>query len=201
MKNLRDLGAYILGGQIIQRVIADVERGEEVVDHQRKTIVAKTVSVGLIDEEGIVVNDYKTSFDHKKITREGDIIVKLSAPYNAAVIDKEHEGMLISSFCAVIRIIDEFELDKWYLVAFLNSEIAQTQLKNSVAGSVMNVLSSGKLYDLEIPLPPKEKQQEIGNLFKKIVKNRTLIKQMIKLENEKLNCMITIAEAEDNGDW
>jgi len=201
MKNLRDLGAYILGGQIIQRVIADVERGEEVVDHQRKTIVAKTVSVGLIDEEGIVVNDYKTSFDHKKITREGDIIVKLSAPYNAAVIDKEHEGMLISSFCAVIRIIDEFELDKWYLVAFLNSEIAQTQLKNSVAGSVMNVLSSGKLYDLEIPLPSKEKQQEIGNLFKKIVKNRTLIKQMIKLENEKLNCMITIAEAEDNGDW
>lgn len=200
MKTLRDLGVYILGGQIVQRVIADVERGDTIADPQRKTVVAKTVSEGIIDDEGIVVNDYKTTFDDKKITREGDIIVKLSAPYNAAIIDKDHEGMLVSSFCSIIRYLGDDELDKWYLVAFLNSEIAQNQLKNRVVGSVMNVLSSGKLYDLEIPLPCMKKQQEIGSLFQKIVKNRSLIKQIMKLEDEKLYCMIALAEAEDNGD-
>lgn len=200
MKTLRDLGAYIIGGQIVQRVIADIERGDEIVDSQRKTIVAKTVSEGIIDDEGIVVNDYKTTFDNKKITKEGDIVVKLSAPYYAAIIDKDHEGMLVSSFCSIVRFLDDDDFDKWYLVAFLNSKVAQNQLKNRVAGSIMNALSVGKLYDLEIPLPYMKKQKEIGELFHKIINNRSLIKQIMKLEDEKLSCMIAIAEAEENGD-
>lgn len=195
-KKLKELGLEIIGGQIVQRVIADETRGEAVLDPNRKTIVAKTVSEGVIDDAGVVVNNYRTTFEDKKLTHKGDIIVKLSAPYNAAIIDEEHEGMLVSSFCSIIRNV--VEIDKGYLVAFLNSEIAQEQLKNSVAGTLMSVLSSGKLYDLEIPVPSKQKQEEIGILFYKIIKNRSLIKQLIELENEKLSCMIALAGAEEN---
>ena len=192
MKQLRDLNVEIIGGQIVQRVIADVFRGDEVVDPQRKTIVAKTISEGLINEDGIIVYDYKTTFDDKKITHEGDIVVKLSAPYNAVIIDKEHEGMLVSSFCSIIRNVTE--IDKRYLVAFLNSEIAQFQLKSSVVGTVMSILSNGKLYDLEIPVPSKEKQEEIGSYFEKTVKNRALLAKIIALEEEKLSSMFVNLE-------
>ena len=192
MKKLKELNIEIVGGQIVQRVIADVERGEAVLDPQRKTIVAKTVSEGLIDEEGVVVNDYKTTFDDKKLTHEGDIVVKLSAPYNAVIIDKEHEGMLVSSFCSIIRNVNE--IDKRYLVAFLNSDVAQTQLKNSVVGTVMSILSNGKLGDLLIPVPAREKQEEIGSYFEKTVKNRILLAKIIKLEEQKLAALIANLE-------
>lgn len=192
MKKLKELNIEIVGGQIVQRVIADVERGEAVLDPQRKTIVAKTVSEGLIDEEGVVINDYKTTFDDKKLTHEGDIVVKLSAPYNAVIIDKEHEGMLVSSFCSIIRNVNE--IDKRYLVAFLNSDVAQTQLKNSVVGTVMSILSNGKLGELEIPVPSLEKQEEIGSYFEKTVKNRILLAKIIKLEEQKLAALIANLE-------
>ena len=192
MKKLKELNIEIVGGQIVQRVIADVERGEVVLDPQRKTIVAKTVSEGLIDEEGVVVNDYKTTFDDKKLTHEGDIVVKLSAPYNAVIIDKEHEGMLVSSFCSIIRNVNE--IDKRYLVAFLNSDVAQTQLKNSVVGTVMSILSNGKLGELEIPVPSLEKQIEIGTFFEKTIKNRVILQKIMRLEEEKLTALIASLE-------
>lgn len=191
-KKLKELGLEIVGGQIVQRVIADLVRGEEVLDPARKTIVAKTVAEGLIDEEGIVVNNYKTTFDDKKLTHEGDIVVKLSAPYNAVIIDKDHEGMLVSSFCSIIRNVTQ--IDKKYLVAFLNSDIAQNQLKNSVVGTVMSILSNGKLGELEIPVPSEEKQEAIGLFFEKTIKNRVLLQKIMKLEEEKLSALIASVE-------
>ncbi len=192
MKKLKELNVEIIGGQIVQRVIADAARGEEVLDSKRKTIVAKTIAEGLISDNDVVVNDYRTTFDDKKITHEGDIVVKLSSPYNAVIIDKEHEGMLVSSFCSIIRNVTE--IDKRYLVALLNSEYVQSQLKNSAVGSVMRILSNGKLAELEIPVPSKEKQEEIGLYFEKTIKNRTLLQKIIKLEEEKLSALIASVE-------
>ena len=147
----------------------------------------------MISKKDIAVNDYKTTFDEKKLTHEGDIIVKLSAPYNAVIIDKENEGMLVSSFCSIIR--DVKSIDKKYLVAFLNSEICQKQLERSVSGSIMSILSNGKLLDLLIPLPSMEKQKEIGEFFEKTIKNRILFEKIISLEEEKLASLI--ADLED----
>lgn len=188
MKKLKELGLDIRGGQIIVRVIADIEKGDRVVDSQRKTIVAKTISEGMINKEDIVVNDYKVELDEKKITHEGDIVVKLSSPYNAVIINKENEGMLVSSFCSIIRNVES--IDKKYLVAFLNSEICQKQLETSVHGSVMSVLSIRILENLSIPVPSLEKQREIGEFFEKTIKNRILFKKIIELEEEKLTSLI-----------
>lgn len=192
MKTLRELNVEIIGGQIVQRAIVDEARGDEVVDAKRKTIVAKTINEGLIDDESVVLNDYKMNFDEKKLTHEGDVVVKMSAPYNAVIIDKDHEGLLVSSFCSIIRNINE--IDKRYLVAFLNSNLAQNQLKESVTGSIMSILSNGKLYDLEIPVPSKEKQVEIGEYFEKTIKNRIIFQKILALEEKKLDALIRKVE-------
>ena len=196
MVKFGDLNPTIIGGQIVKRVIADPIKKDEVVDEGRKTIVAKTVSEGCINEEGIVINNYKAEPDSKRLTREGDIVVKLSSPYNAVIIDRVHEGMLASSFCSIIRDIEG--IDKNYLVAFLNSEVCQKQLESSVAGTVMSVLSNGKLAELEIPLPNEKKQKEIGDYFEKTIKNRILLAKIQKLEEEKLASMIANLEDEDD---
>ena len=40
----------------------------------------------------------------KKFTKEGDVVVKLSTPYNATYVTKENEGLAVPSFCAIIRV-------------------------------------------------------------------------------------------------
>ena len=183
-----DLEPTIIGGQIVKRVIADPIKKDEVVDEARKTIVAKTIGEGCINDDGVVINNYKAIPDPKRLTKEGDIVVKLSSPYSAVIIDKNHEDMLVSSFCSIIR--DVKGINKNYLVAFLNSDVCQKQLESSVAGTLMSILSNGKLADIEIPLPKESIQKEIGDYFEKTIKNRILLMKIHKLEEEKLASMI-----------
>ena len=42
----------------------------------------------------------------------------------------------------------------------------------------MSILSNGKLNDLNIPVPSREKQEEIGSYFEKTIKNRVLLSKM-----------------------
>lgn len=187
MKKLSEI-ALIIGGQIISRVIADSVKGDLIIDGNRKTIVAKTISEGYINSDNIIINDYKKTLDKEKLTRKGDIVIKLSSPVYACLIDENNTGMLVSSFCAIIRNVKD--IDKRYLAAFLNSDICQQQLSISVAGSVANILSTGKLGDLEIPIPEPNKQIEIANFYEKTIKNRILLQKIIKLESEKLSSLI-----------
>lgn len=188
MMQLKDLNITIIGGQIISRVIADETKGHEVAVENQKTIVAKTIDKGLIEDDDVVLNNYRTELDKKRMTKEGDIVIKLSAPYGAALVDKQHEDMFVSSFCSIIRNVEE--IDKEYLVAFLNSDNCRRQLEDSVAGSQMGILSSGKIMDLFIPIPNQDKQKEIGDYFSKTVRNRILLEKIVKLEDEKLSSLI-----------
>lgn len=188
MKRLEEI-CTLTSGSIITRLTADKLRGEIANDVGRKTIVSKTVEKGYISESDIVVNDYKDVPADSKLTKEGDIVIKLAAPYRAAIIDKEHEGMFISSFCSVIREISK-DVDPNYLVAYLNSDICVQQLETRAVGSVMKMLSNGKLGQLPVPTPDMSIQKEIGDYFIKSVKNIALLEKITKLEQEKLNALI-----------
>lgn len=186
MALLRDY-INITSGQIVNRVQANKDKGDQVVDEARKVIVAKTISNGVIDDDNIETMDLKAFPDENKLTREGDIVVKLSKPYGAAIIDKDHEGMLITSFCSVIR--DVREIDSGYLVAYLNSDLAADKLSALVAGSAMSILSNGKICDLDIPVPCIKKQKEISEFYKQSSRNKVLFNKIVKLESEKLSAL------------
>ena len=186
-KKLEEFGVEIIGGQIIRRIEIEDREIEQVEDPSRKTIVAKTIGYGTIEKENIVEKDYKTLVDDAKYTRSGDIIVKLSAPYNAAYITSEQEGILVSSFCAIIRNIRN--IDPHYLLACLNSDYCQKQLTKSVSGALIGILNNAKLKSLSIPDISDDKQQNIGKIFMKTVKNRQIVEKIIFLEVERINAI------------
>ena len=187
MALLRDY-ISITSGQIVNRVQANKEKGDQVIDKDRKVIVAKSITEGIIDDENVEIMNLKVQPDENKLTKEGDIVVKLSKPYGAALVDKEHEGMLITSFCSVIRNVKG--IDPGYLVAYLNSDIADEKLTSSVAGSTMSILSNGKIGDLDISIPDLDEQIKISSYFKKTSRNKILFKKIAKLESEKLSALI-----------
>ena len=53
MALLRDY-ISITSGQIVNRVQANKEKGDQVIDKDRKVIVAKSITEGIIDDENVL---------------------------------------------------------------------------------------------------------------------------------------------------
>lgn len=184
-RTFEELQIKITGGQIINRVLSS---GNDTVE-SRGTIVAKTISSGYIKDEDIVINSYKTKCDQKRITKLNDIVIKITPPFAAALVDKEHEGLLVSSFCMILNNLPEKLLPE-YLTAYLNSEEGVKQVTSSMSGSTIATINVTSLKNISIPVPSIDKQKQIGDAFVKYLKNIELTNKLILFSKEKVETLI-----------
>ena len=187
-KSIENLEIKITGGQIINRVLADEKNNDEVIE-TRGTIVAKTISSGYINDEDIVINNYKTTCDAKRITKEDDIIIKVTPPFAAALVDKNHEVLLVSSFCMILNELPN-EILPEYLVAYLNSENGVAQVTSSMSGSTISTISVASFRKILIPVPSIGEQESIAKAFKTYLGNIELSKELIELSKEKVEALL-----------
>lgn len=171
--------ATIVGGQIMTRITVKDDSSEPVAEERRVITPKAILSDGTIDVAEISTEKLKVEADANKITAVGDIVIKLSTPYDSAIITEETSGCLIPSFCAIIRCNG---INREYLQAFLSTSNCKTQLKNQVAGAVMSILSVGKLGNVEIPLPTDEEQKRIGEGYIKTQEKLVALKRILELE-------------------
>ena len=181
----------IIGGQITSRIEAkDISEKFETM----KVLVPKAISNGGVKHEELGTLDVKLGVDSKRITKAGDIVMKLSTPYDACLITKEDEGLLVPSFCAIINNLPE-NIDTEYLLAFINSQPCKLQIKNIVSGSLTAILSTGQIKKIAIPVPSFDEQQEIANRYTQFIKKIQLLEKIVKLENEYLDSRFFEMEA------
>ena len=179
-RKLSDCGIQIIGGQIMSRVTANTEKGDLVVE-TRKVLVPKCIhSDGTITAADMPEEDLKTAADPKKLTQTGDIVIKLSTPYDAGLVTEETAGAIVPSFCAILKSDNTVNQD--YLLAFLNSSVCKDQLKIQVSGSVMTVLSVGKVGAVDVPIPPENEQHAIGSRFIETANRLALLQKIAALE-------------------
>lgn len=178
----------ITTGQIMSRVTAKQEAGDEVTE-RRKVIIPRAINPdGSITVEELPEESLRVEPDPGKITRSGDIVIKLSTPYDAAIVDETTEGCIVPSFCAIIR--NDSEIDNGYLLAFLNSKECKAQLMRQVAGGVMTILSVGKIKNVDMPVPPLSRQVDIGNAFFESKAKINTIKRIMELEAKRNDALI-----------
>lgn len=176
-------GMNIIGGQISSRVEAkDVSEKYDTM----KVLIPKAISNGKVSIEELGTLDVKIGVDPKRITKAGDIVMKLSTPYDACLITKDEEGLLVPSFCAIINNVPEY-ISKEYLLAYINSKACQLQIKNLVTGSTIAILSSGQIKKLSIPVPEIEIQLEIAEKYIEGVEKVKLLEKIVRLEKEYLD--------------
>lgn len=183
MLNTRKLSECIekiIGGQIMSRVTANTDKGEEVVEI-RKVLVPKCIhGDGTITAADMSEESLKVAADPKRLTQNGDIVMKLSTPYDAGLITEETAGAIVPSFCAILKTDGTIERD--YLLAFLNSSTCKKQLRVQVNGSIMTVLSVGKIGNVDIPIPSLVEQQEIGHRFVETANKLAIFQKIAELE-------------------
>ena len=177
MMTIRNV-AEIIGGQIMTRVTSeDASDGKPAV-----MLTTKAVEDGVIDRADLKDVVLVRPVDDEKYTRIGDVMLKLSTPYDAAYVDEGYDGLVFPSFFVVIRVSDR--VDAQYLTALLNSRYVRRQLQLIQTGVGRPMVRISDIRELQIPEIPLEKMRELGQEYAASCQKRKLLREMEKTERE-----------------
>lgn len=107
------------------------------------------------------------------LTQQGDIIIRLSIPYTAILIDTDMTGMVVSSNFAIIRLNQKYMLPE-YLLWLLNTPDIKRKIYENSSSNMLSAVRPAFFAELEV-LPLSLADQE------KIAKLNLLAKQEIQL--------------------
>lgn len=185
MKKFHEIADEIITGVLTKRVVWEEGNGDPSLLKSEKILVPKAINDGLIDHSLLQeVKLYKEVKD-KFYTKKGDVIMKLSTPYDSCVIEKEEdEGLIVPSFSLIIRKINP-KYNPYFVMAFLSSKCAWAQIKNSREGRVLSIINNVSVAELDVPDFNDEEIKEISNRYKRFLNFKRLSAEIISLEKER----------------
>lgn len=145
----------------------------------------KLLSLKNISEDGAIVNELFDEFisnddlDDHYFTKEGDVLMRLSQPYTAVFIDKDHTGLLVPSYFAIIK-LNEVKVLPQYAAWYLNSLSVKKELERSQAGSRIPSTNQHAIRNIPIMLASISKQQYLIELFQLHRREKMLYKKLIE---------------------
>lgn len=176
-------GITVLSGQPTNRILAR-NREELPAIGNINILVPKAITCGRVNHNDITTEEYAKEINPEVLTQEGDIIVKLSSPYEACYITGEDEGLLVPAYCGIVRGAGS---RAWYILSYLNSSKCQNIISNSCGGSVISMLKITSVRALDIPELGEDEEMRIGERFRKAVELRRLADRIWHLEEIRNN--------------
>ena len=92
-------------------------------------------------------------------------------------------GLVIPSFCATIRILNDNLIDAKYLSAFLNTSYVRNQLTAKVVGSSRPMIKISDIRALEIPEVSIEDMRDIGEAYILSGRKKEILLEMVQTES------------------
>ena len=148
------------------------------------------INLRCIQQEGTIqlneadIYEAKEPLKEEYLSQSGDIIVRLTAPYTAVLIDETTSGMVVSSNFVVIRVEDESLLPE-YLFWLLNTQKVKRKVYENTTSNMLGAVKAKFLMDFELTLLPLEDQYKIAQLNLLAKKESQLLKELAT-EKEKL---------------
>ena len=156
--------ASVRSGLVLSRKLAR----ENPVQRYRLLNLRSITPEGYIDLKEADVFDAKETLPREYLSQVGDIVIRLSAPYTAVLIDEESEGMVVSSNFVIVRTDPQVLLPD-YLYWLLNtSEVKHRMFENS-SSNMLGAVKPKFFADYEItplPIPEQQKIAAINSLAK-----------------------------------
>lgn len=162
---MKEVVAEIATGQIMNRITYKAEEHPDENAIEIGVLVPSAMSGGVVHKENLGTAILKKSPAESKITMKEDIIIKLSSPYDCVMVTHKDEGLLIPSYCGVLRGINSNIVYPKFLAGYLNSDYARNQLLMGVNSSSTAMVRQRSLQELELLLPVMEEQILIGDAY------------------------------------
>ena len=180
---LKDVAEEIITGVLTRRIVYDGDADSSL--QEGKILVPKSINEGLIDHTLLQTSWLGKLVKEKFYTRKGDVIMKLSTPYDSCVIEKkEDEGLIVPSFSVIIRGI-RAPYDPYFIMAFLSSKRAWSQIERSRSGRALSIISNESVSELELPSFSETEMEVISTRFRRYLEFRRLSAEIIGLEKER----------------
>lgn len=148
------------------------------------SIKYKMLNLKAINEKGYIDDNLLEEFWAKErlksgyLTWIGDIVVRLTTPFTAILIDKKHTGLIIPSHFVVIR-ADTKRILPEYLEWLLNTDKVHQKLQQNLNSTTIGTVKPMLYASLNIELLTLEEQEKIGELYKLSKKELHLLNQIM----------------------
>ena len=132
---------------------------------QYKLLNLKAInSKGFIEDS--LLDDFETLEEIKPtyITQMGDIVVRLTFPFTAVLIDEMHTGLIIPSHFVVIR-TNAKKIIPEYLFWLLNTEKVRQQLQQNISSTMIGTVKPMSYASLNIQKITLEEQRKIAEIY------------------------------------
>lgn len=124
-----------------------------------------------------------------KLTKENDLLFRLVYPNKIVYVNKEQEGLLITSQLCIIRTYSEI-LNPTFLKWYLESKIGREKIMLEMKGSSIQKISVAALRNIEIPEIEIEKQRNIKDLIELWKEERKTLEVLIERKETLYNNII-----------
>lgn len=136
---------------------------------------------GYIELEQLDIFDASEHLAPEYLSHVGDVIIRLTAPYTAILIEESTAGIVISSNFVVIR-TESRELLPEYLFWLINTPDVKRSIYENTSSNMLGAVKAKFFSDFEVPILPIPKQQIIADMNALALKETMLLHQ---LANEK----------------
>lgn len=147
---------------------------------QYKLLNLKAInSKGFIEDS--LLDDFETLEEIKPIyiTQMGDVVVRLTSPFTAVLIDEMHTGMIVPSHFVVIR-TDAKKIIPEYLFWLLNTEKVKQQLHQNISSTMIGTVKPMAYAALNIQQITLAEQRKITDIYLLSKRELMLLNQLIK---------------------
>ena len=184
---LQDL-ASVRSGLVLSR-----KQSKEPTDYRYPLINLRCIQPeGTIDQNEADIYAAKEPLKREYLSQRGDIVVRLTAPYTAVLIDDTTSGMVISSNFVVIRIEDK-QLMPEYLFWLLNTQKVKRKIYENTTSNMLGAVNAKFLMDFDIALLPAEIQQKIAQLNLLAKKENQLLRELATEKEKLYSCLLNQA--------
>lgn len=134
-------------------------------------------TAGYIDAEQLDVFEATENLSEDYLAQVGDVIVRLSVPYTAVLIDETTAGIVVSSNFVIIR-ADNRALLPEYLFWLLNTKKAKRSIYENSSSNMLGSINAKYFVDFDIPQLPIVKQRIIAEMNELALKEILLLKHL-----------------------
>lgn len=139
------------------------KHSSDVIARYRQMNLKAIDSKGYIEENNLEEFCANERLKAEYLTQPGDVIVRLTTPYTAVLIDEEFAGMVIPSHFIVIRTRGKKILPE-YLYWLLNTQEVKVSLSQNVSSIMIGTVKPASYAEIEIELLTIEEQRKISEM-------------------------------------
>lgn len=177
--------ADVRSGLVLSR-----KQSKEPTDYRYPLINLRCIQQeGIIDLNDADIYEAKEPLKEEYLSQQGDIVVRLTAPYTAVLIDDTTSGMVISSNFVVIR-IEVKQLLPEYLFWLLNTQKVKRRIYENTTSNMLGAVKAKFLTDFELTVIPVEDQYKIAQLNLLAKKESRLLKELAAEKEKLYSCLL-----------